>query len=445
MGIGFIIIGLVFLLNPMISVLDVFPDFIGYLFIFYGIYKIADLASELKKAYKPILWLIIMSISKYLIFVLLSGDRIFVAAFIFVFSIFETWLMIYVIGKVYDGFDFLAMNYTGSLHSEKAANARICLIVFAVIRAVFNLIPELYYISTTNYEGTIYSYGEVDIGNFLLLTNVVIVTVMGLIWLYVSIKYILAYIADKEFIGRLSFGYNELVANNKDFYLIRRILVSLTLFIAGIVFLFDFYIDGIDFIPDFAAGLFIIAAFYILRKDYQKLWLAIYFSAAYTIISLITWIINFNFYMDIYYSFRSADRFILILILTIICSGILIYLIYRKSNLFKIYISDHMLIKYEEHFKNLNEAQINKQKKLFINEIIVYVISILTVISKIFQVFCLQIWGEYWIIRGVFQIEYWMIHGLLQIIWMTAIIFFILNLIKAIKFKYEPEEIVEND
>ena len=93
-----------------------------------------------------------------------------------------------------------------------------------------------------------------------------------------------------------------------------------------------------------------------------------------------------------------------------------------------------MLIKYEEQFKNLNEEQIKKQQNLYVNEIIVYFLSILTVISKIAQVICLQLWREYW-----------MIHGVLQIIWIIAIIFFILNLIKAIKLKYEPEEIVEND
>ena len=46
----FLLIGAIFLCDPLISVIDLLPDFIGYLFIMKGLYRMADLSGYIEDA-----------------------------------------------------------------------------------------------------------------------------------------------------------------------------------------------------------------------------------------------------------------------------------------------------------------------------------------------------------------------------------------------------------
>ena len=55
MGLTLIMIGFAFFFLPNLSIIDIFPDFIGCIFIMRGLYKLADLTPGLADAKKKFL------------------------------------------------------------------------------------------------------------------------------------------------------------------------------------------------------------------------------------------------------------------------------------------------------------------------------------------------------------------------------------------------------
>ena len=67
MGIRSIIAGMIFLFNPFISVYDILPDFIGYMFIIYGLYKIADVELKVREARRRMTQALYVAVGRFAI------------------------------------------------------------------------------------------------------------------------------------------------------------------------------------------------------------------------------------------------------------------------------------------------------------------------------------------------------------------------------------------
>ena len=65
-GFAYVIAGFVFLANPYIDMLDILPDFIGYLLILAGISRMAKLDDRLTLAAQKLTYLAVLSVLRLL-------------------------------------------------------------------------------------------------------------------------------------------------------------------------------------------------------------------------------------------------------------------------------------------------------------------------------------------------------------------------------------------
>ncbi len=113
MKIGYILAGLVFLFNPHIHVIDMFPDVIGYALILHGLSKISDLERNLTKAkgnFKKLAWLSAGKLACLLILPIF--DETLYLIFTFTFGMFEMIWGIPAFIDLFQGIAFLEQRYT---------------------------------------------------------------------------------------------------------------------------------------------------------------------------------------------------------------------------------------------------------------------------------------------------------------------------------------------
>ena len=68
MDLMLIIVGMAFMLNPMIAILDIFPDFIGCILILIGLNRISSISPELDDARPYFRYMMYASLARTLIF-----------------------------------------------------------------------------------------------------------------------------------------------------------------------------------------------------------------------------------------------------------------------------------------------------------------------------------------------------------------------------------------
>jgi hypothetical protein len=197
--------------------------------------------------------------------------------------------------------------------------------------------------------------------------------------------------------------------------------------------MFDFYIDGNDYLPDFIAAVCIIAAVCVVFKyaDFKKSDLTL--AAAYFIMSCVNvWaedVYNKSFYDYSITRNLYVLYFYLATIAISLAASVLIILINLKFSRFHKYIIEkHVKVVYDPIFKKLAGEQAVKIKKVTAHNSVITALSLLMFISKTIQIAFIPLFPEYW-----------MIHCLIQIVWIINYMVFIMKLKDEVSSKYNPE------
>ena len=438
MGIGCIIIGMIFLFNPMLSLLDVLPDFIGYLFIFIGIYKLADMTNKMNKIHRHILYIAGISILRLILSVFIStDDKVLSLIFVFVFAIIDAVFMISVFNKIFDGLDDLATRFPNdTVFAKLSETAKSLTSVFFIVRSLFTLIPEFRHLAMTDYEGEILStemLGRADYSYMLIVLNFVVVGVIGLAWLGITITYFNRIRKDSGFINALGDYYNTVILADTKRFLLRRIMLSVVFLMTGFVFLIDIFFTNVDALPDFIGAGFILAAVMLLRKDKDNSLpvSVVSVTVAYIPVSLAYWILRVLFAGNEYRVKQLLRtevllQFIVLIALACVSALMLIFIFYNISKMFKRMISEMVGVEYEEHFTKLIEQQNESIKKKNRANTIIFGVSIALAVSKVIQTAAM-----------ILLPEYWMIHFVIQIFWIFRMYMFITDLYEEIKYRLD--------
>ncbi len=113
MKIGYILVGMIFLFNPHIHIIDVLPDVIGYMLILHGLSKISDLERNLLSAKQKFLKLAWLSAGKLACLLILPiFDATLYLIFTFCFGLLEILWMIPAFSDLFQGIAFLENRYT---------------------------------------------------------------------------------------------------------------------------------------------------------------------------------------------------------------------------------------------------------------------------------------------------------------------------------------------
>jgi len=307
MGFSLIIIGMLFLLGPDIALIDILPDFIGYILILKGISMISKINSDFDAGAKYFKWCLVTSLVKIPFYMMalsmMSDDQFMTLLFLFVGGLFDAYFAYNAFNSFFDGLSSSTPSNASDPNYKCAVfnnfeKIRKFTLVFVILKPVLYIAPELTKIDnnefgevTTNGIATLYRFYNIFVA-----LSAFIALVVGIVW-YVKIrKYLKGVLADSFYINSLEEKYKREFSDNNEksqsFYLL-RVFTFLTV---AFVFLLKFQLDGINFIPPFLFPLFVcICSLYMKDTDKEILKKIKLLSLVNVGVSLIYWIYNIVF------------------------------------------------------------------------------------------------------------------------------------------------------
>ena len=280
----YILIGAIFLCDPLISVIDLLPDFIGYLLIMKGLYRMADLSGYIEDARRLCGRLALAALARPVSLLLIFGlvgeserpTTLLLATF--VLAIVDCLLLIPMWKKLGEGIQYLATRHAGQAaismrRGGRNATERMVTLscIFTVLREAMATLPEF---SVLSHEASgvanpdrwsaLYEYIGLLRGAACLVALAV-----GIVWLISLIRYGRALSKDTAFWGAMERIYTDDVLSRPDLFASRAVKRAMAVIGVGACLMIDISFDEVCLTPDFLAAILLGVGVLMLRK-YMK-------------------------------------------------------------------------------------------------------------------------------------------------------------------------------
>ena len=310
MGLGAFFAAFCFLFNPDMAIVDVFPDFIGYILICIALRYFGDLSPHFENARKKFRILAIATGAKFASFIWVFGGLTsaqerptMMLLLSFSFAVVELIWGIPAWRSLVEGYIIHAQTAGGSftLSANKrrrnvATAFRNSTIAFMIAKAFFSNIAEFAVLSTHSYDDTAFDWFE-----FIGLFRTVAIfagIIVGLIWLVRAVSFQRGLIGDGEFIESAKAKYESTVLPDEGLWRRRDISLTLGLVVLAALASPDFYIDNVNVIPDALSALLLAAAFVKMRPYYKNYLAGIVSSAVYFAVTIWGSTVSYRFITD---------------------------------------------------------------------------------------------------------------------------------------------------
>lgn len=283
---------LIFLFDPNIGLVELLPDFIGYLLLCSALTGVSFIDDRIAEALTLLRRMVLITLGRFLALFVTYGvvpysDRsTMVLLLSFVFGIAELCTVIPAILKLSEGVLYLAERHGGEAvyyvpprrkggRERRNITQRLAstAITFAVIKALCGTLPELASLSGQGYDE---SHWDDFLGLFRTVGVAVSLT-FGIIFLCCGIKYIMRLRTDGDHGARLWSVYDAVMAEHPDHLARRAVLSSFVYFGVGAALAVDFGLDGlstagggvlgsVNIIPDALVALCFLLGLLTIRK-----------------------------------------------------------------------------------------------------------------------------------------------------------------------------------
>ena len=307
-GFSFIFFGLIFLFNPDIAIVDVLPDFFGYILITVGFRYLRDICPHTEKAREGFAKMILISFLKLVSVVFVFGLTNFdtrpttLLLLAFGFGVIEIIYALPAWNALFDGLVYLAQRTSGdvALKSDRfgrdyTTKIKKATVFFIFAKIALCVLPEFSSLSMHMYDDTAFDWSRY-IGLFRVFAFAAM-SVIGTVWLVRTLKYFYKLSKDSAFINGLRDKYRDEVLPKTGFFIRKHLKMSLILvFIASalccdLYFSISTYSDVLNFLPDLLCGAAFVGVFAVLwRYSAKNARRGVILASAYTVVSLASWI-----------------------------------------------------------------------------------------------------------------------------------------------------------
>lgn len=414
-----LIVSFIFLANPAIHVIDLLPDFFGWLLLLYFIRKSKFLSVQTEYAYSYIKKMTILSAASFAsVFIVPISDGTMLLTITFVISVLKLIWGIPAFKYFYNGIGEL-----GALYGAKSIYKPLCrdknegirtaenfTVLFYVLSTVLNVLPEFAELTETSSE--IYSDGYRSILSFksvIYMATVSVTVIVALIWLAVMVKFINNLCSERELFARLDEAYDDKIVKT---FKHRAIKLNNAIFIKTLSGLFVFCIISNSFnrIPTFLFGILtLISSLILLRNGYKSKPLIIT-SAASAFVSALNYVLSLIFLSkysisDVAHSFEAYDLWtrneltlvisILLMIVVELCWFKQFGIIAREHSLREVLVIDN---------EKYNEQRSNDIKEMRRNNTVSFVMFAVVNILSFFAFKLTESFTSAWLIVFVFDL-----------------------------------------
>ena len=293
MGIAYILAGVFFLFNPNINVVDVLPDFIGYLLIYRGLFHASFLSDNLRQA-RDLIWKLAMvtAVRAASAVLLPYTSDTFTLLLVFIFAVLEAMYAIPAIQVVFEGayavgtrLDCPSIYQTKERKKrtkrgttvrtvEGAEQCKIFTVVFFLLKTVASVIPELPSLQLTDdlSDNSRFQMPLIMFRPWLYVFFGILVLIVGIVWLVRIARYINGLRKDSRLCEGIRRYFDENVASEPG--LMAALRMRKVLFLIGFAALssITFTLDGLNVLPNVIPAVFLFFAFLmLLPKDRRAL------------------------------------------------------------------------------------------------------------------------------------------------------------------------------
>ncbi len=285
MGISLLMLGGCFLWNPIVGVRDFLPDVIGFLLLYLGISKLADLNDDLasaQRAFRAMLWVGIGEVFAVLLAeVLLKNTEtqlnryeqpVWVLLLSFVFLVLEWCFLLSGWRSFFKGLSDLAEFHGGTclLVERKGKTACERMIgfsrCFVILKTALTLLPELTVLTSfeKDAENPLFTFDwYAYVGTFRTVA-VMLSALVGVIWLARYLLLLRDALRDEEWLEKLNARYEAEILPDKGYLLNRRVGTAFAFFRVGAILTVNLTLLYYEFLPDWIAVLFFLCGGLIL-------------------------------------------------------------------------------------------------------------------------------------------------------------------------------------
>lgn len=328
LGLGMITAGAWFLFEPYIGVLDLLPDAAGYLFIFLGLYRMADLDDRLAEARKGARNLALLGLARLVAMFLSFGvvspteQPVFMLLALFSLAVLDCLVLVPMWRNFCGGLLYLGARHDATVMFDRRGLGKRPRIynmveryttistVFFILHEALAVLPELTVLSHEKGgaelgQGTHYY----DFVGFFRVVGIAISLVLGIIWLILTIRTIRRLKGDTPFFARLTEKYRAEILPRHDLFARRAVGSAMVCLIVAAVLSMDIYLDGINLVPDFLSAILLLLSVLFLQKYAGKNRLAQVLTVAFGLSAAVTWVMQFKYFNknDMAYVFRDPD------------------------------------------------------------------------------------------------------------------------------------------
>ena len=278
-NIGFftVMTGLFFFFNPNFSVLDLLPDFIGCLLVFFGLTRVAHVSTVMQEARAKFLRLTAVCAARDLLVLMVLGSSAanekatslllisFSAALLFL------WFAFSAFRALFDGFYGLAVlgdcpplyteENSGKNGVKRSKTERVlrASLFFLVLREVMSVLPEFASLSNSSGEMNPHHINLYEYIGIMRLLSALVILAFGAVYLVKIVRYFRLLQAQIDFRAQLTEKEREIAAKYPGNAVTRRYRLSFLFLGIGAFLLTDFYLDFTNILPDALAAAFLLA------------------------------------------------------------------------------------------------------------------------------------------------------------------------------------------
>lgn len=316
MGIGYLLIGFLFLINPVIHVLDILPDCIGFFLIVKGLSKVSLFIDHLAAAKNHFWKLALIDTAKFfsiLFWPMVSDSGMLLLTF--VFSIFELLYFIPAVMSLYEGFSFAALWYQGeAVYAKKVKKKktkelgtawRNFTVVFYCLRVACSVAPELTALELFDYLGNVHarSIALSYYKPFLYVFLGLIVSITGIVWFVRTYRYWNGVRKDAFFIGNMQRKYDMDIVPNTGLFRAMRMKKTAFCYLAAVVASLFCIVEGVNVLVGAVSAGFLIAAALLMGKYVKLAYAAVPFAAVRAVFAVWNLVQQYRFFED----YRSVE------------------------------------------------------------------------------------------------------------------------------------------
>ena len=291
MGILFIALGGFFLFNPIVALVDVLPDAIGYFLIWLGLWKLSDINDSFAESFHYARTMLLVSVGELVMwwfcYSFLPGiteemvtEEIPMAILLgsTVWAILNWCFLIPLFRNLFEGFATMAVQCDGCVILREKRGVPMWLrmakrsIRLAMVLPVLSLLPELSVMTTTNLRSPTPT-ASFDWYRFVTLMRgaaAIVAGVIGIVWLISFLRFFAKMAEDTPYTDFLQSRYECEILPQKNWLFYRRFSLGVTIATVALVFSADFRLDNHSVLPSYVLVLLICIAYALMGKRRLK-------------------------------------------------------------------------------------------------------------------------------------------------------------------------------